>query len=163
MSLENTDSIIKGAEIIAANMNAGLSRDEADAKVVSDLRLAQRQKYRERNAREGNRAAALEFLAQDDKAFQSSSAPVDIDDVFDFEQRHLCIAPALCLLAQLPVRLVRHSVLQLVKFCLHLVHSLCAGPTVVRWRRVSGRAGAHLLIACYVFLIDLQPLIFRVS
>ena len=85
MALEDVQSISQGAEVLAQLMNQGLSRDAAEETVVSELRAAQRRKYKERNAREGNRAAALEFLRQNDREFQSSGMSQEIDDTLDYD------------------------------------------------------------------------------
>ena len=83
MALEDVKAITDGANVMASMMNAGLDRESAEQEVVNQLRLAQRQKYAERNLREGNRAAAIEFLAQDEQEFQQKAVEEDIDDYLD--------------------------------------------------------------------------------
>ena len=62
MTLENTQEIINGAEVIAAGRTLGLTDDEAIETKRQTLRRNIEQRRADRVKREGNRAAAEQFL-----------------------------------------------------------------------------------------------------
>ena len=81
MTLENTQEIINGAEVLAAGRTLGLSDDETIATKMQTRRRAQRQRRQERGQREGNRAAAEQFLNQDEQEFEAKGRNlINIDD-----------------------------------------------------------------------------------
>ena len=85
MALEDVQAITDGANVIASLMNQGLSREAAEKRLTGELRAAQRQQYLQRQAREGNRAAAEAFLAQDARDFQTKGVEIDQDGYLDID------------------------------------------------------------------------------
>ena len=94
-SLEDTQLITQGAQLLAAGQTLGLTPDEAMAARKATLRREQRQRRAQRGEREGNRAAAEAFLAEDAAKFNAKggltpferqlalggNVQADIDDV----------------------------------------------------------------------------------
>ena len=71
MSLEDTQDLINGASLIGAGRTLGLDDDETlETKRATTRRNIERRR-KERAQREGNRAAAEQFLADDDASFQT--------------------------------------------------------------------------------------------
>ena len=71
MSLEDTQDLINGASLIGAGRTLGLTDDETlETKRATTRRNIERRR-KERAQREGNRAAAEQFLADDDASFQT--------------------------------------------------------------------------------------------
>ena len=82
MTLENTQEIINGAEVLAAGRMLGLSDDETIATKMQTRRREQRQRRQERGKREKNRAAAEEFLRREEREFEAKgNYKSKIDDV----------------------------------------------------------------------------------
>ena len=81
MTLENTQEIINGAEVLAAGRTLGLSDDETIATKMQTRRREQRQRRSERAEREGNREAAEKFLAADEAQFASKGRNRTTDQV----------------------------------------------------------------------------------
>ena len=71
MSLEDTQKIINGASLIGAGRTLGLTDDETLETKRATLRRQQRERRAQRGQREGNRAAAEQFLADDAASFQT--------------------------------------------------------------------------------------------
>ena len=68
-----TDRLIAGAAGIGAGRTLGLTDEETIATKKATLRREQRQRRAQRGQREGNRAAAEAFLAQEDAKFQQNA------------------------------------------------------------------------------------------
>lgn len=82
VTLERTQEIINGAEVLAAGRTLGLSDDETIATKMQTRRREQRQRRQEREQREDNRSAAEEFLRRDDREFEAKGRyGGEIDDV----------------------------------------------------------------------------------
>ena len=78
-----TNELIIGAEVLGAGRTLGLSDDETIATKRATLRRQQRDRRAQRGEREGNRAAAEEFLAQQDAIFQSKGGNRRTDQVVE--------------------------------------------------------------------------------
>ena len=65
------DDITVGAHVLAAGKTLGLSPDETIATKLQTLRRKQRENRAQRGQREGNRAQAEQFLADNDAAFRA--------------------------------------------------------------------------------------------
>ena len=78
-----TNEIIVGAEVLGAGRTLGLSDDETIATKRATLRRQQRERRAQRGEREGNRAAAEEFLAQQDAAFQTKGGNRRTDQIIE--------------------------------------------------------------------------------
>ena len=65
------DDITVGAHVLAAGKTLGLSPDETISTKLQTLRRQQRENRAQRGEREGNRAAAEQFLADNDAAFRA--------------------------------------------------------------------------------------------
>ena len=71
MSLEDTQTILNGASLIASGRNLGLDDKETLETKRATMRRDQRRRREQRSEREGNRAAAEQFLADDAASFQT--------------------------------------------------------------------------------------------
>ena len=78
-----TNEIIVGAEVLGAGRTLGLSDAETIATKRATLRRQQRERRAQRGEREGNRAAAEEFLAQQDAAFQTKGGNRRTDQIIE--------------------------------------------------------------------------------
>ena len=71
MSLEDTQDLINGAEVIGAGRTLGMTDEETLETKRATLRRDIERRRKQRAEREGNRAAAEQFLADDDASFQT--------------------------------------------------------------------------------------------
>ena len=81
VTLENTQEIINGAEVIAAGRTLGMTDDEAIETKRQTLRRNIEQRRADRAEREGNREAAQQFLASDEAKFASKGRNRTTDQV----------------------------------------------------------------------------------
>ena len=70
-SLEDTQELIQGAEVLGAGRTLGLTDEETIATKRATLKRKIDQRRADRASREGNRAEAEAFLAEDDARFQA--------------------------------------------------------------------------------------------
>ena len=70
-SLEDIQTLNNGAALLAAGKTLGLTNDETIETRRAVLRREQRQRRAQRAEREGNRAAAEAFLAEDSADFNA--------------------------------------------------------------------------------------------
>lgn len=78
-----SNELIVGAEVLAAGRTLGLSDDETIETKSATLRRQQRERRAQRGQREGNRAAAEEFLRQQDASFQTKGGNRRTDQVIE--------------------------------------------------------------------------------
>ena len=78
-SLESTELLTNGAEILAAGRTLGLTDEEALNTKRAALRRRVEARRADRAGREGNRALAEEFLAQDDANFRAKGGPTPFE------------------------------------------------------------------------------------
>jgi hypothetical protein len=71
VSLEDTQKLINGAEVIGAGRTLGMTDDETLETKRATLRRDIERRRKQRADREGNRAQAEQFLADDDASFQT--------------------------------------------------------------------------------------------
>ena len=81
VTLENTQELINGAEVLAAGRTLGMSDDETIALRNQTRRREQRENRAKRAEREGNREEAEKFLASDEAKFASKGRNRTTDQV----------------------------------------------------------------------------------